>query len=223
MNDAACVGRRSEMNSQLDRGDSRQVRVLAISGSLRKASTNTGLLRAGQEVAPAGMEISIFDIADLPFYNGDIEAEGDPAPVAALKAAIRSADGVILATPEYNWGTSGALKNAVDWASRDREEGSLMGKPATVIGAGGRAGTARAQMQLQESLAETGSLVMVKPGVLVQAFAPPRFDSQGNLVDRETRDILRAHLEKFAEWTLRLAQPGGVVRYVCEMDIDPAA
>ena len=223
MNDAACVGRRSEMNSHLDRGDSRQVRVLAISGSLRKASTNTGLLRAGQEVAPAGMEISIFDIADLPFYNGDIEAEGDPAPVAALKAAIRSADGVILATPEYNWGTSGALKNAVDWASRDREEGSLMGKPATVIGAGGRAGTARAQMQLQESLAETGSLVMVKPGVLVQAFAPPRFDSQGNLVDRETRDILRAHLEKFAEWTLRLAQPGEVVRYVCEMDIDPAA
>ena len=211
------------MNSHQDHGDSGQVKVLAMSGSLRRASTNTGLLRAGQEVAPAGMEISIFNIADLPFYNGDIEAEGDPAPVAALKAAIRDADGVIFATPEYNWGTSGALKNAVDWASRDRDQGSLMGKPATIIGAGGRAGTARAQMQLQESLAETGSLVMVKPGVLVQSFAPPRFDSRGNLIDRETRDILRAHLEKFAEWTLRLAQPGEVVRYVCEMDIDPAA
>ena len=211
------------MNSHLDHGDSGQVKVLAMSGSLRRASTNTGLLRAGQEVAPAGMEISIFNIADLPFYNGDIEAEGDPAPVAALKVAIRDADGVIFATPEYNWGTSGALKNAVDWASRDRDQGSLMGKPATIIGAGGRAGTARAQMQLQESLAETGSLVMVKPGVLVQSFAPPRFDSRGNLIDRETRDILRAHLEKFAEWTLRLAQPGEVVRYVCEMDIDPAA
>ena len=195
------------MNSHLDHGDSGQVKVLAMSGSLRRASTNTGLLRAGQEVAPAGMEISIFNIADLPFYNGDIEAEGDPAPVAALKAAIRDADGVIFATPEYNWGASGALKNVVDWASR----------------AGGRAGTARAQMQLQESLAETGSLVMVKPGVLVQSFAPPRFDSRGNLIDRETRDILRAHLEKFAEWTLRLARPGEFVRHVCEMDVDPAA
>ncbi len=211
------------MNSHLDHGDSGQVKVLAMSGSLRRASTNTGLLRAGQEVAPAGMEISIFNIADLPFYNGDIEAEGDPAPVAALKAAIRDADGVIFATPEYNWGTSGALKNVVDWASRDRDQGSLMGKPATIIGAGGRAGTARAQMQLQESLAETGSLVMVKPGVLVQSFAPPRFDSRGNLIDRETRDILRAHLEKFAEWTLRLARPGEFVRHVCEMDVDPAA
>ena len=77
---------------------------------------------------------------------------------------------MVFATPEYNWGTSGALKNAIDWASRDSEQGSLMGKPATIIGAGGRAGTARAQMQLQETLAETGSLVMVKPGVLVQAF-----------------------------------------------------
>ena len=211
------------MNSNLDHGDSGQVKVLAMSGSLRRASTNTGLLRAGQEVAPAGMEISIFNIADLPFYNGDIEAEGDPAPVAALKAAIRDADGVIFATPEYNWGTSGALKNVVDWASRDRDQGSLMGKPATIIGAGGRAGTARAQMQLQESLAETGSLVMVKPGVLVQSFAPPRFDSRGNLIDRETRDILRAHLEKFAEWTLRLARPDEFVRHVCEMDVDPAA
>ena len=211
------------MNSHLDHGGSGPIKVLGISGSLRRASTNTGLLRAGQGVAPAGMEISIFNIANLPFYSSDIEAMGDPAPVAALKAAIRDADGVIFATPEYNWGTSGALKNAVDWASRDREQGSLMGKPATIIGAGGRAGTARAQMQLQESLAETGSLVMVKPGVLVQAFAPPRFDSQGNLIDRETKDILRAHLEEFAEWTRRLVRPGEFVRYGCEMDVVPTA
>ena len=200
------------MNRRLDHGDYGPIKVLSISGSLRRASTNTGLLRAGQEVAPAGMEMSIFRIGDLPLYSSDIEAEGDPAPVAALKAAIRDADGVVFATPEYNWGTSGALKNAVDWASRDREQGSLMGKPATVIGAGGRAGTARAQMQLQETLAETGSLVMVKPGVLVQAFSPPRFDLQGNLTDRETRDILLVHLEKFAEWTLRFLRPAEFVR-----------
>ena len=109
------------MNISTDHGAPGPITVLGISGSLRRKSSNTGLLRAGQEVAPAGMEIAIFDIADLPLYNSDVEAGGDPAPVAALKAAIRDADGVVFATPEYNWGTSGALKNAIDWASRDWE------------------------------------------------------------------------------------------------------
>lgn len=199
------------------------LRVLAISGSLRKASFNTGLLRAAQEVAPDGMEITIFDIRDLPFYDGDVEAQGDPAPVAALKSAVRGADAVIFATPEYNWGTSGALKNAIDWASRDREEGSLMGKPATILGAGGRAGTARAQMQLHETLGETGSVVMVKPGVQIQAFAPGTFDSEGNLIDENTKALLRKHLEEFSNWSARLLWPRHFVGHACEMDIAPAS
>ena len=194
------------------------LRVLAISGSLRKASFNSGLLRAAQEIAPEQMEITILDINDLPLYNGDVEAKGDPASVVALKSAIRDADAVLFATPEYNWSISGALKNAIDWASRDREEGSLMGKPATIIGAGGRAGTARAQMQLREILAELGSVVMVKPGVLVQAFAPPRFDAEGNLTDEETKDLLRRHLDEFTTWISRLVRPREFVRYACEMD-----
>jgi chromate reductase len=81
--------------------------------------------------APDGMEISIFDLKDIPFYNRDVEAAGDPAPVLALKGAIQNADGVILATPEYNYGISGALKNAVDWASSDRGKSTLMGKSAS--------------------------------------------------------------------------------------------
>ena len=85
------------------------LRVLGISGSLRKASFNSGLLRAAQENAPDGMEITIFDIKGLPFYDGDAEAQGDPASVIALKSAVRAADAVLFATPEYNWGTSGAL------------------------------------------------------------------------------------------------------------------
>ncbi len=194
------------------------LQVLAISGSLRKASFNSGLLRAAQEIAPEQMEITILDINDLPLYNGDVEAKGDPASVVALKSAIRDADAVLFATPEYNWSISGALKNAIDWASRDREEGSLMGKPATIIGAGGRAGTARAQMQLREILAELGSVVMVKPGVLVQAFAPPRFDAEGNLTDEETKDLLRRHLDEFTTWISRLVRPREFVRYACEMD-----
>ena len=195
------------------------VRVLGISGSLRKASFNTGLLRAAQEISPDGLEITIFDIKDLPFYDGDLEAQGDPEAVTALKEAIRAADAVLFATPEYNWGTSAALKNAIDWASRDREQGSLMGKPATIIGAGGRAGTARAQMQLIETLAETGSVVMVKPGVLIAAFSPMVFDSEGNLIDEGTKELLRAHLTEFAGWTLKLVRPGEFIRHACEMDI----
>ena len=199
-----------------------RIRVLAISGSLRQASFNTGLLRAAQEIAPDGMEITIFDIKDLPFYNGDVEAQGDPASVTALKTAVRDADALLFATPEYNWGTSGALKNAIDWASRDREEGSLMGKPATIVGAGGRAGTARAQMQLHETLAETGAVVMVKPGVQIQAFAPQTFDSEGNLIDEKTRELLRRHLDEFTKWILQLVRPREFVRHACEMDVAPA-
>ncbi len=202
-----------------DERNGNPLRVLAISGSLRKASFNTGLLRAAREIAPDGMEIRIFDIKDLPFYDGDVEAQGDPAPVVALKLAVREADAVLFATPEYNWGTSGALKNAIDWASRDREEGSLMGKPATIIGAGGRAGTARAQMQIHETLAETGAVVMVKPGVQIQAFAPGTFDAAGNLIDENTKELLRNHLEELAKWSSRLLWPRQFVGHSCEMDI----
>ena len=198
--------------------DQGPLRVLGISGSLRKASFNSGLLRAAQEISHTGMTISIFDIRALPFYDGDLEAQGDPRSVTELKSAIRESEAVIFATPEYNWGTSGALKNAIDWASRDREQGGLMGKPATIIGAGGRAGTARAQMQLQETLAETGALVMTKPGLLIQAFSPPKFDSEGNLSDENTRELLKNHLEALARWTLQIARPHELVRHACEVD-----
>ena len=165
------------------------------------------------------MEITIFDIKDLPFYDGDVEAQGDPASVVALKSAVRGSDAVLFATPEYNWGTSGVLKNAIDWASRDREEGSLMGKPVTIIGAGGRAGTARAQMQIHETLAETGAVVMVKPGVQIQAFAPGTFDSEGNLIDDKTKELLQRHLDELANWTARLLGPRHFVGHSCEMDV----
>jgi len=203
----------------LDGSNENHLRVLAISGSLRRASFNSGLLRAAQEVAPDGMEITIFDIKPLPFYDGDLEAEGDPASVVALKSAVRDADAVLFATPEYNWGTSGALKNAIDWASRDREEGSLMGKPVTIIGAGGRAGTARAQMQLLETLGETGSIVMVKPGLLIQAFAPETFDAEGNVIDEKTKELLRTHLDEFTNWCARLLWQRHFVGHACEMDV----
>ncbi len=207
----------------LEQSSDKRQRVLAISGSLRKTSFNTGLLRASQEVAPDGMEVGIFDIRGLPFYDGDLEAQGDPEPVVALKSAIRQSDAVMFATPEYNWGTSGVMKNAIDWASRDREEGSLMGKPGTIIGAGGRAGTSRAQMQLLETLGETGTIVMVKPGVMIAAFAPDTFDSEGNLISPDVRQLLGTHLEEFGKWIMRVGVPRDFVRFACEMDIALAA
>ena len=180
---------------------SEQGRVLGISGSLRKGSFNTALLRAAQELAPSDMDLKIFDLAEVPLYNGDVEAEGDPPdPVTALKAAIRQADALLFATPEYNHGPSGALKNAIDWASRDRGPGSLAGKPVTMIGAGGMTGTARAQEQLLSILSEAGALVMVKPGVQVSLFPEQKFDADGRLVDEATRGLLRAHLGAFERW-----------------------
>jgi chromate reductase len=194
------------------------IRILGISGSLRKASFNSGLLRAAQELAPKWVDFQIFDIRDIPFYDGDLEPEGDPQSVEALKAAIQNSEAVVFATPEYNWGTSGVLKNAIDWASRDRTEGSLMGKPATIIGAEGRAGTARAQMQLHETLGETGALVMVKPGLQVMAFSDQQFDGDGNLIGETTRRILEKHLESLVRWTVQIVRPVEFVSYSCEMD-----
>ena len=189
--------------TSLDGNSSGRLHVVGISGSVRRGSFNTALLRASQEVAPDVMEIDIFELNDIPLYNDDLEDAGDPKSVAALKSAIRRADGVLFVTPEHNHSTSAVLKNAIDWASRDKAKGSLIGKPVTLMGAGGMFGTARAQVQLQSVLAGMGALVMVKPGVLV-TFPREKFDADGRLVDKTTRTILSDHLEKFAEWIARV-------------------
>lgn len=185
-------------------GNNKDLRILAISGSLRAGSFNTALLRAAEEVAPDGMHIELFQLRGLPLYDGDVEAAGDPERVTALKNAVREADGILLATPEYNHGTSGALKNAIDWASRDRRPGSIAGKPVTVI-ASGPSGASRAVQQLEPVLLEVGGLLMVKPGVLV-SMPWTKFDDLGRLTDEETRAFLRAHLEAFAEWVARVGE-----------------
>lgn len=131
------------MSSSDGKGDAGRLSVLGISGSLRKGSFNSGLLRTAQELAPEGFKIGIFSLDKVPLHNRDVEGEGDPPPVAAIRTAIRESDGVLFATPGYNHGISGVLKNAIGWASRDRGEGSLMGKPVTMVGVGGGAGTWR--------------------------------------------------------------------------------
>jgi chromate reductase len=180
------------------------MRILGIAGSLRAGSYNRSLLRAAQELAPAGMEITLHDIAEIPLYNGDVEAKGDPPPVAAFKSAIRDAAGLLIATPEYNYGVPGVLKNAIDWASRPSEGSVLNGKPAAIMGASpSTRGTARAQLQLRQSFVFTQTLAMLGPELLV-ARAHEKFDADGRLTDEGTRGYARKFLEAFATWIHRV-------------------
>jgi chromate reductase len=162
------------------------MKILGIAGSLRAGSHNRALLRAARELAPAGVELTELDLRDLPLYDGDLEAAGDPGPVTALKHAIREADALLIATPEYNRGIPGVLKNAVDWASRPPLASPLAGKPVAIMGAStGLGGTAKAQQQLREALEFPGAVVLDEPRVLVrEAFL--RFDERGELADDET-------------------------------------
>ena len=188
-------------------GEAKKIQLLGISGSLRRGSFNTALLRAAEALAPQDVGLRIFDLSDLPLYNGDVEAAGDPVAVSELKRAIREADGIVFASPEYNHSFSGVIKNAIDWASRDREHGSLAGKPVTMMGAGGMGGTARAQSHLENVLSETGSLVMTKPGIFISN-AWDRFDADGGLADEGTRGAIADHMQKFRSWVLDVGSSG---------------
>lgn len=178
--------------------------VVGIAGSLRRASFNRGLLQAAVELAPAGMRLGVHDLAPIPMFNADVEADGDPPPVAQLKAAIGAADALLIATPEYNHCVPGELKNAVDWASRPARRSVLTGKPVAIMGAStGRGGTARAQAHLRDGLAYTNGFVLPLPEVLVD-MARDKFDEEGNLTDAATREEVRDLLVSLAAWSARL-------------------
>ena len=179
------------------------VRVLGLAGSLRKASLNRALLRAAVDLAPPGMTLTTFDLDDVPLYNGDVEAVGDPPGVAAFKQAIAAADAVLMVTPEYNHGVPGVMKNAVDWASRPPKGAVLGGKPVGIIGASpGATGTARGQSQLRQAFEFTNSYCMPQPEILVFR-AHEKFDAKGRLTDEPTRTFLGKYLEALRVWALR--------------------
>ena len=138
------------------------MRVLGISGSLRHDSHNRALLRAAAERLPAGAELVRFErLAEISPYDEDVEVEGVPEVVRELREAIRAADAVLIATPEYNHSIPGQLKNALDWASRPAGESSLNGIPAAVIGAStGMFGAVWAQAELRKVLGAMGGRVL---------------------------------------------------------------
>jgi chromate reductase, NAD(P)H dehydrogenase (quinone) len=176
------------------------LRILGLAGSLRAGSYNRALLRAAQEEMPQDLQILLYDIAPIPFYNADVEAQADPEPVAAFKAEIRAADAVLIATPEYNHGVPGVLKNALDWASRPHRSSPLDCKPVAIMGAtAGRGSTFQAQAQIRSALVYSGSCTLAQPELSLSQ-AGGAFDDSGRLIDEDTRIALRELLSAFAEW-----------------------
>ena len=183
--------------------DASTVKIVGISGSLRRASFNSAALRAAQELTPPGMTIDIFDISAIPLYNEDVKAQGFPPVVTDLRARIKAADGLLLATPEYNYSTSGVLKNVIDWVSRPPEH-PFDGKPIALMGAsGGALGTARAQYHLRQMFIFLNAHMLNRPEVMIGG-APSKFDAEGKLTDQATRDFLGTMLTAFKAWIEKL-------------------
>jgi chromate reductase len=179
-------------------------RIVGLAGSLRRGSLNRLLLQAAVSLAPARLRIDVHEIADIPFYNQDTDGQPGPEPVAKLRQAVREADGLLLATPEYNYGVPGVLKNTIDWLSRPARASALNHKPAAIMGASsGLSGTARSQAQLRQAFVFTNTYAMLQPELLVRQ-AQEKFDADGQLTDETTRTHLTQFLEQYVVWIQRV-------------------
>jgi chromate reductase len=187
------------------------LRILGIPGSIRKESHNKSLLRAAARSLPPGVELELYEgIADLPHYNEDIDVDPAPNAVARLRGAIADADGLLIATPEYNGTIPGVLKNAIDWASRPRVDSPLKGKPTAVVGAStGLFGAVWAQADTRKALQIAGADVL--EGELPVGQAHMAFNPQGGLTDPD----IQAALEELV--AVLAAESGEGVREVAEL------
>lgn len=177
--------------------------LVTISGSLRAASFNTKLIRALPELAPPALRFEPLEWDAVPIYNGDVEKAGIPDAVTALHKAIRGSDGLIIATPEYNHGVPGPLKNLIDWLSVGKPPHGLYQVPVAVCGcSNGTIGTTRSQAMLRQTLAALNAPTMPFPQVLV-ATAQERFDDDGALVHEGTRDFVSKWLVEVERWMRR--------------------
>jgi chromate reductase len=180
----------------------RPLQLLGLAGSLRARSFNRALLEAARgELAPEGVDVEVFDLAPIPLYNADIDTDDQrPDSVTRLKGAIAAAHGVLLVSPEYNFGVSGVMKNALDWASRPAVRSPMAQKPTGIMGASRSSkGTARGQEQLKLVLLGMIAHVFPHPGVAVGR-AGEKFDHESRLTDEATRDLVRQYLAAFADW-----------------------
>ncbi|WP_185819857.1 NADPH-dependent FMN reductase [Salibacterium salarium] len=177
-----------------------KMKVLGISGSLRKDSYNRIILREMAQEHPEEMDVSIYHLKHIPLFNADVEENGDPEAVEDFKEAIREADGLLIVTPEYSHGMPGVLKNALDWASSMTNENVINGKPAFVLGSSpSMLGTAFSQAQVKQALAAAGALVLQQPELYIGQVTK-KVDETGDLTDEGTKKALRQSLDDFYEW-----------------------
>ncbi len=180
--------------------------IFGISGSLRAGSYNMALLRAAAEMLPPGVTLETGRIDDLPLYNDDLRAAGDPEPVARLKRQIEAADAFLIATPECNYSIPGVLKNALDWASRPPKTCCLRQKPIGIMGcSSGESGTMRSQLALRQMFVFTDSYAMLQPELRVPR-AGEVFDAAGRLTDEAIRERLGLFLRALADWARLVGQ-----------------
>jgi chromate reductase, NAD(P)H dehydrogenase (quinone) len=178
------------------------LKILGICGSLRKASLNMAALRACNELLPQGMALQITSIADIPMYNQDVFDAGMPEPVKRLRGEIAAADGLLLASPEYNFSVSGPLKNAIDWASRTPNQ-AFQDKPVAMFSATqGPVGGARNQYDLRRILTQLWAYPLPRPEVFIGSAAGKFAD--GKLTDETTRKFLGELLAGFKDWIFRM-------------------
>ncbi|KAJ0535811.1 putative NAD(P)H dehydrogenase (quinone), NADH:ubiquinone reductase (H(+)-translocating) [Helianthus annuus] len=184
------------------------IKIAAICGSLRKASYNAGLLRSAIELSGSidGIAIEYIDISPLPMLNTDLEVDGKYPPVVeAFRQKILQSDCFLFASPEYNYSITAPLKNAIDWASRPPNVWAT--KPAAIVSAGGGFGGGRSQYHLRQIGVFLDLHFINKPEFVINAFQPPaKFDSDGNLIDAEAKERLKAVVQSLKDFTLRLQQ-----------------
>lgn len=182
------------------------LRVLGISGSLRKGSFNTALLHAAIDIAAAEkipLSIDVADLREIPLYDEDVRTAGLPSAVQSFRAAIAAADAILFVTPEYNYSVSGVLKNAIDWASRPPSQ-PFADKPFSVMGASiGLGGTMRAQYHLRQIVGCLDMHGLQKPEIFVRN-ASEAFDADLKLKDETVRKLVATHLRALHDWTRRL-------------------
>ena len=184
------------------------VKVLGMSGSLRKASFNTGALRATAELLPEGMTLETAEIGTLPHYDDDVRMKGYPPIVQAFRGRIKAADAILFVTPEYNYSISGVLKNAIDWASRPPDQ-PFNGKPCAIISASGSLlGGVRAQYHLRHMCVSLNCFPLNTPQVYITE-APKKFDADGRLTDPAARDLIRQLMTELKSFTLRWKRGAG--------------
>lgn len=179
------------------------VTILGFAGSLRKGSFNKALLRAAGELLPADTKLEVFDLEGIPPFNQDLE-NALPERVKELKARIRAADAILIATPEYNYSVSGVLKNAIDWASRPYGDNAFDGKPVAVMSASiGMLGGSRAQYHLRQIFVYLNMYPVNKPEVMVP-FAADKISQSGIVTDTATKGFIKDLLEGLVVWTRKM-------------------